>query len=472
MNMSLKMDDVIYVHGFKSEYPDFYCYKHFIDLVGLPTRVFLIRNGEIYVTHPTLDVVPLSENCVDYEVLEDVDVGYHRQLKDKLQMLKTHGVKKIPKERLTKIFKPKLKEQEEPKKSSRDEVILDLVDKFNNNELDLDFLNSFVGGLENFINILSKKGWLHLINPFATGAQDMQNSLFYAFYLNNRNFIWNIVDNFLSDVTKIDGEYYLDIEPSDLAGFFRTGRSDISEDAIASIISGEHNLDFWDVTNDEYGDVYENLKPEHKNTVDDRVRSELGNYETLLIGYRTPELFDEIAEEQGTEGKINIDDSVINRLISDEQSMRYLINQELDDVRRELYSLYSMCYQDALQDEWYDSIMSELEGYVIDDRKFDDYTYKKETWDKNGNRITKTMYGKRYKATKCIYNIVTEWLDDNKDKDGYNSNTIEYFGSLEGVLKDLVDYGSREQLRVPRLDDYPDYRKVQRCINENFTSYF
>jgi hypothetical protein len=264
----------------------------------------------------------------------------------------------------------------------------------------------------------------------------------------------------------------LDIEPSDLAGFFRTGRSDISEDAIASIISGEHNLDFWDVTNDEYGDVYENLKPEHKNTVDDRVRSELGNYETLLIGYKTPELFDEIAEEQGTEGKINIDDSVINRLISDEQSMRYLINQELDDVRRELYNLYSMCYQDALQDEWYDSIMSELEGYVIDDRKFDDYTYKKETWDKNGNRITKTMYGKRYKATKSIYNIVTEWLDENKDKDGYNSNTIEYFGSLEGVLKDLVDYGSREQLRVPRLDDYPDYRKVQRCINENFTSYF
>ena len=196
----------------------------------------------------------------------------------------------------------------------------------------MDFLNSFVGGLENFINILSKKGWLHLINPFATGAQDMQNSLFYAFYLNNRNFIWNIVDNFLSDVTKIDGEYYLDIEPSDLAGFFRTGRGDISEDAIASIISGEHNLDFWDVTDDEYGDVYENLKPEHKNTVDDRVRSELGNYETLLIGYRTPELFDVIAEEQGTEGKINIDDSVINRLISDEQSMRYLINKELDDM--------------------------------------------------------------------------------------------------------------------------------------------
>lgn len=470
--MSLKMGDIIYIKRFKSEDIDFYCYKHFTDLIGFPTQVFLIRNDIIYVTHPTLDVVPLSDNCVDYEVVEDVDLGYHRQIKDKLQTLRQFGVKSVPIDMVKKVFKPKLKEQEEPKKSSRDEVILDLVDKFNNNELDLDFLNSFVGGLENFINILSKKGWLHLINPFSTGAQDMQNSLFYAFYLNDRNFIWKIVDNFLSDVTKIDGEYYLDIEPSDLAGFFRTYRSDISQDAIASIISGEHDFDSWDVTDDEYRDVYENLKPEHKNTIKDIVRSELGNYDTLSIGYRSPELFEEIAEEQGTEGKINIDDSVINRLISDEDSMRYLINQELDDVRRELYNLYSMCYQDALHDEWYDSIMSELEGYIIDDRQFDEYTYKREAWDKDGKRITKTMYGKRYKATKCIYNIVTEWLDENKDKDGYNSNTIEYFGSLEGVLKDLIDYGSREELRVPRLDDYPDHREVEKCINDNFTSYF
>jgi len=169
--MSLENGDVIYIHGFKEENPSFYCSQHFKDLIGLPTRVFLNMSDTIYVTHPILDVVPLYD-CVDYEVLTDVDVGYHHKLKDKLQMLKQFGVKSVPIDMVKKIFKPKLKEQEEPKKSSRDETLLDLVDKFNNNEVDLDFLESFVGGLDNFINILSKKGWIHLINPFAEGAKD------------------------------------------------------------------------------------------------------------------------------------------------------------------------------------------------------------------------------------------------------------------------------------------------------------
>jgi hypothetical protein len=365
-----------------------------------------------------------------------------------------------------------LREEEEQKSSKIDEKLMGIIEKLNDGEIDIEFLNKFMGGLDNFISLLQKRNLLYLIDPFNNSFDEIQNSLFYAFYQNDKSFIWKLVDQYLSDVTKIGDEYYLDIDPSDLAGLFRTSRSDISEKAIESIISGDDYFDSWEVTNDEYGDVYQNLKREHKNTVNDRVRSELGNYDTLSIEYGTPELFDEIAEEQGTEGKINIDDSVINRLISDEQSMRYLINQELDDVRRELYSLYSMCYQDALHDEWYDSIMSELEGYVIDDRKFDDYTYKREAWDKDGNRITKTMYGKRYKATKCIYDIVSEWLTENKNNDGYGQSNLGYFGSLEGVLMDLVNYGNKEELRVPRLDDYPDYRKLENCINDNFSSYF
>jgi hypothetical protein len=378
----------------------------------------------------------------------------------------------LKKSNLKKTIIRVLREEEEQKPSKIDEKLMGIIEKLNDGEIDIEFLNKFMGGLDNFISLLQKRKLIHLIDPFNNSFDEIQNSLFYSFYQNDKSFIWKLVDQYLSDVTKIGGEYYLDIDPSDLAGLFRTSRSDISEKAIESIISGEDYFDSWEVTNDEYGDVYQNLKREHKNTVNDRVRSELGNYDTLSIEYRTPELFDEIAEEQGTEGKINIDDSVINRLISDEQSMRYLINQELDDVRRELYSLYSMCYQDALQDEWYDSIMSELEGYVIDDRKFDDYTYKREAWDKDGNRITKTMYGKRYKATKCIYDIVSEWLTENKNNDGYGQSNLGYFGSLEGVLRDLVNYGNKEELRVPRLDDYPDYRKIEGCINDNFSGYF
>ena len=55
---------------------------------------------------------------------------------------------------------------------------------------------------------------------------------------------------------------------------------------------------------------------------------------------------------------------------------------------------------------------------------------------------------------------------------GFSSNTIEYFGSLLGLLQDSVDYGYKEGLRVPTLNDYPDYRKIEGCINDNFSSYF
>ena len=110
--MELKMGDTIYIKGFKDEKPEFYCQKHMKDLIGFPTRVFLIRNGEVYVTHPILDAVPLSENCVDYEVLEDIDLGYHRELKSRLTDLKRMGLQDIPKNRVSKFFR-RLNESEE-----------------------------------------------------------------------------------------------------------------------------------------------------------------------------------------------------------------------------------------------------------------------------------------------------------------------------------------------------------------------
>ena len=471
--MTLQTGDYIIIRGYNQD--NFFSDKHFRKLLNKPTRVWDWGNGRIFVAHPDLDLVPLSDDVVYDKVIDSEDLPGHKEYRKKSdEFSKLTGRADIPSEKpfLSFLKKKNIKEEEEQKPSKIDEKLMGVIQKLNDGEVDIEFINKFMGGLDNFIPLLQKRNLIHLIDPFNNSFSDIQNSLFYAFYENDKSFIWKLVDQYLSDVTKIGDEYYLDIDPSDLAGVFRTSRSDISEKAIESIISGEDYFDSWDVTNDEYGDVYQNLKREHKNTVNDRVRSELGNYDTLSIGYGTPDLFKEISEEQGNEEKFNVDDSVINRLIQDEESMRYLINKELDDVRRELYSLYSMCYQDALQDEWYNSIMSELEGYVIDDRKGEQYSYKKDTWNAKGDRVTKTFYGNRYKATKCIYDIVSEWLTENKNNDGYGQSTLGYFGSLEGVLKDLVDWGSKEQLRVPRLDDYPDYRKIERCINDNFSSYF
>ena len=476
MNMSLKMDDTIYIKGFINENPEFYCQKHFKDLIGFPTRVFLIRNDVIYVTHPILDVVPLSDNCVDYEVLEDVDMGYHHKLKDTLSLMKKMEVPHLPIEKVKKLYKRKIDEQEEPKKSSRDEAMLGLINDFNNNEIDLEFLDNFMGGLDNFISLLQKKGWLHLINPFSEGAQDIQNSLFYAFYKADPNFIHKIVEQYLSDIQKIGDDYYLDADYSELSDLFRTTRSDIGDERIEKILSGEYDPYEYggDYTDDEYRDIYGNLDHYNKSIVDEFIVNELKAMEILKFSQykRLPEFFEEIAEEQGSESEIKLTDEVITRLMTDEECLEYLINKELDEVRSNLNTIYSSCYRDTLVDEWYNSLWRELEGDVVDNRQGEDYSYQKSVWLRDGTRGTKTAYGRRYKVTKCLFKLINGWLEHNKNSDGFSDNTIEYFGGYLKLMKDVMENGPMELIRVPRLDDYPDYRKVEKCMNDSVESYF
>lgn len=470
--MELKQGDSIYIKRFKSEDIDFYCYKHMNDLIGFPTRVFLVRNDIIYVTHPTLDVVPLEDNCVDYEVLEDIDLGYHRELKDKLQALKTMGVKRVPKKTIKNMFSKNINEQEE-EFENKNQWLLDLINDLNNGEIDNDFLNNFVGGWNKFISVVNRKGLLHLIDPFSSAVSDYQNILLWSFVQNDPSFVWKIVDKYLSDVIKIGDKYYVDVDSgSDLAEFYKKDR-DISEDTIANILDGEHDFDpFYDVTDDVYRDCYDELKPEKQLVVKQKIKEELISMGTIDVTYQTPDLFDEISKEQGNEGSLTLDEETINGILEDEECIRYLINQEMDDIRNELYSLYSSCYSSAWFDEAYDDVWEPLIGFVVDDNKPEEYQYKKQVWNKEGKREERTAWGRRYDATKCIYETVNDWLNYFKDSSDYNYETIEYYGSYLGILKQLCEYGDRDYLRTPSLPDYADSSLVDKCINDSFFDYF
>jgi hypothetical protein len=202
--------------------------------------------------------------------------------------------------------------------------------------------------------------------------------------------------------------------------------------------------------------------------------NELKSMQTLKFSQykRTPDLFEEISEEQGTEGEIQLSDEVVTRLMLDKECLEYLINKELDEVRSNLNSIYSSCYGDTLVSEWYDSLWGVLEVDVVDSRQGEDYQYQKSVWLKDGTRGTKTAYGRRYKVTKCLFNLIVGWLGVNKNKNGFNENSIEYFGGYIKLMKDAMEYGPMSDLRVPRLDEYPDYRKMNKCINDNVESYF
>ena len=92
-----------------------------------------------------------------------------------------------------------------------------------------------------------------------------------------------------SDITEIDGKYYVDLQDSgELAQFFSSGRNDISEDRIAEILNGDYDGNFYDdVTNDEFKDVYEELEPKYQEEIRGYIKEELLKIGTLSIGYNT-----------------------------------------------------------------------------------------------------------------------------------------------------------------------------------------
>ena len=445
--MKLKDGDIIHVTGLKSNKPGSDCETNYKGLVGIPTKVVSYR-GSLYLTHPTLYLIPFESDCIEFKIMENVELGSRHKVKR--TTLKEQG------------------ESEEPKLSRQQEKLLLILTKFQEGDIDLQYLEDSVGGLSNFLKLLGKNNLLTYIDPFSSDWGDYQNQLFYAFYQNDSSFIWKIVDKYLSDVTEIGGDYYYDTSSDELAGFFNTNyRSEISSNAIESILGGEYDMNFWDVTDNVYRDVYDELTPENKKLVNERIVKELKDMETIDTH---TELLEEIAEEQGRED-VELTEEVISRILNDDDTIEYLINKEFDDIRSDLYNIYASCYEGILGGEWYDSLMDELTGFVIDNDKRDDYSYKKQVYDKEGKRVEKTFYGTRYKATNCIYDVVSEWLEENKNCEGY-CDTIEYFGNYNNILSDLIGDGVRELLRVPGLDEYPDHRKVEKCVNGSIRDYF
>jgi len=223
-------------------------------------------------------------------------------------------------------------------------------------------------------------------------------------------------------------------------------------------------MDMWDVTDDEYRDVYDDLKPEKKQLVNDRIREDLKKMKTIDT---ISDLLEEIAQEQGRDD-VELTDEVINRLFDDEETMVFLINTGLPDIRSYLYSVYSGCYTGTLSNEWYDSLWGELEGFAIDTLEGrDDYSYKVKGYD----GTEKVKYATRFKATNLIYRVVSDFIVSKKDST-WNDDTIAYWGSYLGLLKQLIYDGDYSELSVPRLDDYPDSSKVSKCVNENIGDYF
>jgi hypothetical protein len=329
--------------------------------------------------------------------------------------------------------------------------IQELIDSFN--EGDNDFLKYFGNDVVTFFKFLDKRGLLGELDPEGTLIEDYQNELLLFYYENDDKKFWEHVLNFLSDVEMIDNDPYLVIDTQgELAKLFCDDR-DISRRTIEELLDGDYDMNYWssyDLTDNIYRDVIEELTKENLRYLKEYI---IKGLERDQIETST-ELLASIAERQGHPEYVVVDQSNIDEIVDDEDTMKELLNNELSDLNSDLYSVYHNAYSSAYESELYNDIWNELSTYFNTEKRqwvSRPHIYKKDT------EVQKFMVP--------IVNFETNILDYLHNNKGYRNATLEYWGSYIS----MIDDGNRcLSFRVP---DWPDSREVDKNINEYFGEY-
>ncbi len=328
----------------------------------------------------------------------------------------------------------------------------DMVEKFNNNDLDV---QKYFNDYGTFFSILKKRGLMGEVDPKnASGSEDWQNEYLLWLYENDKENYYKWVPTLLDDVIIENGKAYLEIsDRSDLSSLFCDGnRNDLSSDTIENILSGDGDFyePYSNTTDDVYRDVIEELTPEND--------KRLGEYIVdMLKGQQISADTDElqlIASEQGHSEYVEVNMENVQRIITDEETMKELLNDQLSDLKGELYSIHSSAYNSAYESSVYDAIWSELGTY----------------FEGNGEWISKSHPYKKNTQIQYFKIPISDFESDINDylfnNKGYgNSGTLEYHGGFIEIMKE-----DRDCLNA-QAPDYPDNREVDKNINTYFQEY-
>ena len=326
--------------------------------------------------------------------------------------------------------------------------INELIESFN--EGDTSFLTYFGNDVTKFFKLVNNRGLFDELDMRLLD-DDYRNELLLYYRDTNEVKFWEEVLSELSDVEMIDGQPYFVGDREDLSMLFCDhSRNGLSRDTVSSILSGEHDSywDSWDLTDNIYRDVVEELTKENLLRLKEYIIETLQGIE---VGTHS-ELLESIAQNQGHPEYVTVDQSNIDQIVDDEETMIELLSNELTDLRGELYSVYGNSYQSAYEDELYTDVMNELETY-----------FGKGEWISKPHTYKKDTTVEKYKAP--IHNFEQNIVDYLEAGAGYGYGTLSYQGNYIGVLRE-----NDECLSV-YPPDYPDSRLVDKNINMYFNDY-
>jgi hypothetical protein len=324
------------------------------------------------------------------------------------------------------------------------------IDKFN--EGDTDFIEH-MNGFGTFLKMLEKRGLINELDFNQIYDSEYENEFLIFLYNHNNDEFWNIVSNYLSDLKIENGVPTIVVnEPGKFANLFCDNR-DISTDTISSILNGGDYDSYWssyELTDDVYRDVIEELTKENLLYLKEYIIKSLKGEQI------TPhtELLEDYAQQQGHPDYVIIDQSNIDQVVDDSETMNELMDNELDELKSELYNIYGSAYNSAYEEELYVDIWNELETY-----------FEKGQWNSRPHPYKENTSIETYSAViKDIDSIILDFLEQNKGNYG-TYGSLEYYGSLMSVINETRDCLSFHP------SDYPDSRLVDKNINMYFGDY-
>lgn len=267
-----------------------------------------------------------------------------------------------------------------------------------------------------------------------------------------------ITKNILRDVERrSDGYYLLLRDRTELAELFDDSGRDVTAKHVAERVLGEDYWeDFYDSTHNVYEDVIEELDVENVIKLRNHIFREIGNVEFSLEKYDS-EFFEGLSEEQGTEGYFIIKETDLDELIKNEEAMKQLLDDDLNELKSELYSIHNNAYNSAYQNEVYGLIWSELDIHFVG-RVIDEQT-----------KIGETTKWLQYVKIRDLQGNVEKFLSNRLGSE-YSEDKLDYEGSYTGMMKRLMVDGEYDWLDF-RIPDYPDYSLVSKDINVIFGDY-
>jgi hypothetical protein len=367
------------------------------------------------------------------------------------------------------------------------ERVKNLIQSFNDGDYD-DDIEPYFNTLMNFLNFVKKYGLLDELDLGQISSREFDDELFnffeengivsnmdydsmpeefknnfllYGLENNYENIMWFITHNLITDVVIRPDGFYLHLRDREELEILFCGnrRGDGARD-VAKIVLSEDGLGhewYYDNYVKPY-QVVDELDEANITTLKDIIFKEIGDKELSLEDYNS-DFFEELSEEQGTEGYFRLRAQDLEGLVKDEEAFNELCNNDLDELGQNLKSLYWNSENQAYEDEVYDLVYGGLDEYFeggIDD-------VPKEVTRTDGSKVTRYD---QYIKIRDYQNIIKTFLENNKGG-SYNDSHLEYYGGLTSLLTGMMNNDEIDCIDF-RVPDYPDWNRTTKNINELF----